>query len=506
MKKLNFRIVLTAVSLSFLTFVGCKIRPIDDISLSGLESEWAVPLIDTDKTFGDIINNFDPKAFIQIASDGGVVLRYKGVYTAKSSLDIFSNFQNASFPLTDTLMAIPFKLPQGVSIDSVKLKSGSLGWIFLASPEPLEVVLRMPQLKKNGVAFSQRFTLGNSISSGVINLEGYDLKPLRDSIFITHEARKVSTGERVSLAGKSGILIKDFQAAFAKGYFGLSVFDSPRDTIKIDFFDQWKGGTVKFGNPKLIATLDNSFGVPVRAVMVVGQITTIDGRLLQLESPLTRGVDVAYPSFLRNEIGQSKRTIVTFDKTNSNLGDIISSNPTSIDYKIDGFLNADTSQRITGFLTDTSRFNLQVELEVPMEGTAKNFEVNDTFPINLATAQEVTKAEFKILTDNGMPIDVAIQGYFATEKGQILDSLYSQKAQILKGAPVNALGLPTGLSSVESLITIEAAKLAKIRDSAKKLVIRYSFSTTNAGAVPVKLAAKQGVRVRIGVKFGYKAK
>jgi hypothetical protein len=391
MKKLNFRIVLTAVSLSLLTFVGCKIRPIDDISLSGLESEWAVPLIDTDKTFGDIINNFDPKAFIQIASDGGVVLRYKGVYTAKSSLDIFSNFQNATFPLTDTLMAIPFKLPQGVTIDSVKLKAGSLTWLFLASPEPLEVVLRMPQLKKNGIEFTQRFTLGNGLYSGGINLEGYDLKPLRDSIFITHEARKVSNGERVSLALKSAVIIKDFQAAFAKGYFGLSVFDSPRDTIKIDFFDQWKGGTVKFGNPKLIATLDNSFGVPVRAVMSVGQITTVGGGILQLVSPLTRGVDLAYPSFARNEIGQSKRTIVTFDKTNSNLDSIVSANPTSIDYKIDGFLNADISQRITGFLTDSSKFNLQVELEVPMEGTAKNFEVNDTFPINLATAQEVTQ-------------------------------------------------------------------------------------------------------------------
>ena len=506
MKKLNFRIVLSVVSLSLLTFIGCRIRPFDDLSVSGLESEWAVPLIDTDKTFGDIINNFDPKAFVQIAADGGVVLRYKGTYTAKSSLDIFSNFQNATFPLTDTIMAIPFKLPKGVSIDSVKLKTGSLQWIFLASPEPLKVVLRMPQLKKNGVEFRQEFTLGNGLLTNGINLEGYDLKPLRDSIFITHDARKISNGERVDLRNMSGIIIKDFQAAFAKGYFGLSVFDSPRDTIKIDFFDQWKGGSVKFGNPKLIATLDNSFGVPVRAIMTIGQVTTVDGRVLQLTSPLTAGVDVAYPSFLRNEIGQSKRTVVTFDKTNSNLADIISANPTSIDYKIDGFLNADTSLKITGFLTDSSRFNLQVELEVPMEGTAKNFEVNDTFPINLATAQEITKAEFKILTDNRMPIDVDIQGYFATDKGQILDSLYAQKAQILRGAPVGANGLPTGVSSVENLITIEAAKLAKIRESAKKLIIRYSFSTTNAGSIPVKLTAKQGVRVRIGVKFGYKAK
>ncbi len=509
MKKLNFRIVYPVITLIFLTIVGCRIRPIDEVNLSGLESEWAVPLIDTDKTFGDIINNFDPKAFIQIASDGGVVLRYKGAYTAKNSLDIFANFQNATFPLTDSVMAIPFKLPQGVTIDSVKLKAGSLTWIFLASPEPLNVVLRIPQLKKNGVEFKQSFALGNSLTTNGINLEGYELKPTGtygDSIYIIHDARKVSNGERVNLKNMSGIIIKDFQAAFAKGYFGLSVFDSPRDTIKIDFFDQWKGGYVKFGSPKLTATLDNSFGVPVRAVMSVGQVMTIDGTILPLQSPLATGVDVAYPSYQLNEIGKSKRTVVTFDKTNSNLAEIISANPTSIDYKIDGFLNADTTKRITGFLTDSSKFNLQVELEVPMEGQAKNFEVNDTFPINLATAQEVTKAEFKILTDNGMPIDVSIQGYFATEKGQVLDSLYAQKAQILRGAPVGANGLPTGVTSTENLITVEAAKLTKIRDSAKKLIVRYSFSTTNAGAVPVKLAAKQGVRVRIGVKFGYKPK
>jgi hypothetical protein len=504
MKKLNFRIVLSIVFLSLFTFIGCRIRPIDELSLSDSESEWAIPLIDTDKTFGDIIGNFDAKAFVQIAADGSIVLRYKGLYTAKSSIDVFANFQNATFPLTDTVMAIPFKLPQGISIDSVMLKAGSLQWVFVASPEPLKVVLRMPQLKKNGVEFRQEFILGNSLLTNGIDLTGYDLKAASDLIYIIHDARKISNGERVNLKNASGIIIKDFQAAFAKGFFGTSIFDEPRDTIKINFFEEWKGGSVKFGSPKLVATVDNSFGVPVRAVMKIGQVITIDGKILPLISPLTAGIDVNYPTI--NEVGKSKRTVITFDKTNSNLAEIISANPTAIDYKMDGFLNADTSRRVVGFLTDSSKFDLNVELEVPMEGAARNFEVNDTFPINLATAQDITKAEFKILTDNGMPIEVSLQGYFAKENGQILDSLYAQKAQILKGAPVGSNGLPTGINSAENLISVDAVKLNKIRETAKKLIVRYSFSTTNAGSVPVKLVAKQGVRVRIGVKFGYKAK
>ncbi len=504
MKKLSFRIVFSAFALILLTVVGCRIRPFEDVSFAGLESEWAVPLIDTDKTFGDIISNFDPKAFVQIAADGSIVLRYKGDYIARTSLDIFANFQNAIFPLADTATAVPFKLPNGVNINYAVLKKGTLLWFFQASPEPLKVVFRIPQLTKNGVVFERIFTLGNTAYTHLIDFTGYRLTPSQNAIYVIYDARKISNGERVNLGPTGGgIGIQNFQAGFAEGFFGQSIFDVERDTIKIDFFDQWKGGAVKFGSPKLIATLDNSFGIPVRAVMTVGEIMTIDGRILKLQSPLTTGVDVAYPTI--NEVGQTKRTVVTFDKTNSNLADIISQNPTSIDYKIDGLLNADTSRRVIGFLTDSSKFNLQVELEIPMEGSAKNFEVNDTFPVNLAPAKDITKAEFKILTDNGMPIDVAIQGYFATEKGQIVDSLYTQKAQILRGAPVSANGLPTGVSSVESLVTIEAAKLTKIRDVAKKLIIRYSFSTTNGGTIPVKLMAKQGVRVRIGVKFGYKA-
>lgn len=502
MKRLNFRLVFPIATLILLTVVGCRIRPFDDVSFSGLESEWAVPLIDTDKNFGDIISNFDPKALVQIGADGSILLRYKGEYIARTSLDIFSNFQNASFPLTDTVMAIPFKLPNGVNINYAILKTGRLQWLFAPQTEPLNVVFTIPQLTKNGVAFERRFTLGSTLYTDVVDLTGYRLAPAQNSIYIIHDARKVSNGERVNLKTQAGVIIQNFQAAFAEGFFGQSVFDVERDTIKIDFFDQWKGGAVKFGNPRLIATLDNSFGVPVRAVMTVGEIMTIDGRILKLESPLARGVDIAYPTI--NQIGQSKRTVVTFDSSNSNLPLILSQNPTSIDYKIDGLMNADTSRRVIGFLTDSSKFTLQVELEVPMEGSARSFEVNDTFPVNLSTAKDITKAEFKILTDNGMPIEVEIQGYFATENGQIIDSLYAKKAEILRGAPVGTNGLPTGVSSAETLVTVEAAKLARIRDTAKKLIIRYSFSTTNKGSIPVKLMAKQGVRIRIGVKFGYK--
>jgi hypothetical protein len=121
----------------------------------------------------------------------------------------------------------------------------------------------------------------------------------------------------------------------------------------------------------------------------------------------------------------------------------------------------------------------------------------------LSNYTNVTNAEFKIITDNGMPIDLAMQGFFANANGTVIDSFYTNSTIVLKGAPVGSDGLPRSIQTNESAIKVEADKLKRILP-AKKLIIRYSFSTTNNGSVPVKLTSTQDVRVRIGVKFGIK--
>lgn len=499
MIKKIFLLLCTAVTMAVL-FSNCRINPFDDIKTDDLNQEWAVPLVDTKKSFGDIIDGFDPKAFIQIGTDSTVIMRYKGNFIAQSSLDIFSQFKDVTFPITDSTMAVPFSLPSGVHIDYVDVKKGSLRWGFAAPPEPLNVTITIPQLTKNGQPFRRNFNL-SGITLDAIDMSGWRLTAQNDSIYIQTTARKISNGQPFNLKNGGLFQIQNFEFTFAKGYFGQSIFDGPQDSIAIDFFDKWKNGSVYFNEPRMIITLDNSFGVPVRSVMKQGEVVTLDGRRLALQSPLTAGVNINYPSL--SEVGKSKRTVVILDKNNSNIAQIMSSNPVAIQYNIDGLTNPDQNTSISGFMTDSSKFELQVEVEVPMVGTAKSFEVNDTFNINLVKATDVTQAEFKVITDNGMPIDLSLQGYFATEKGSIIDSMYAVKSPILRGASVNNLGLPTGTTTTENLITLNAEKLKKVR-TATKLIVRYAFSTTNNGSVPVKLTSSQNVRVRIGVKFGLK--
>jgi hypothetical protein len=165
-------------------------------------------------------------------------------------------------------------------------------------------------------------------------------------------------------------------------------------------------------------------------------------------------------------------------------------------------MNPDSANRVVGFLTDSSKFKFQVELEVPMHGSVRNFELNDTLAIDLSKNDKVSQAEFKILTDNKMPIDLALQGYFIDQNGKILDSLYTATAPILRGAPVGSDGLPTGVTTTTNVVNLPAAKFDRLK-TAKRIVVKYNISTTSNGAVSVRLKANQAVRVRIGVRFTY---
>jgi hypothetical protein len=496
--KMRYNSILFFLAISFVTVISCNINPLNDLTTEGGKSEWAIPLIDSKKSFRDIINGFDKQAFLQIAPDGSLVLQYKGDFIARSSLDIFSSFQNAIFPVLDTAMSVPFSLPKGVHVDYVDIKQGALDWFMRSPNDPLNVTLRIPQMTKNGVPFEEKFAVTSFGYKGTLDMKGWRIEALNDSIYVYHDARK-SNGERVNLKGNGVFNIKDFQFQFVKGFLGVDTFDVPRDTIKMDFFENWRQGEVRFEDPKMKITLDNSFGLPVRSFARVADVISINGQHLSLKSALTKGIDINYPKL--NEIGQSKRTSVILDKNNSNLADIINLNPVAIDYDIDGITNPDPALKQTGFMTDTSAFKLQMEIDLPIYGTAKNFVINDTFSIDLSQYTNVNFAELKIITDNGMPIDLSMQGFFANANGTVIDSFYNASTAILRGAPVGNDGLPRSIQSAENVIKLDVEKLKKILPS-KKLIIRYSFSTTNNGSVPVRLTASQDVRVRIGLKFG----
>jgi len=239
------------------------------------------------------------------------------------------------------------------------------------------------------------------------------------------------------------------------------------------------------------------------------EILTVDGSNITLESSYIQdGIDFAYPAL--DEVGEIKTTIFDFDKTNSNVVDVLSSGPVSVDYDVDAISNPDVTQ-VIGFMTDSSYFQVQVAVDLPFRGHVNNFKGRDTFNVNFDQYDQVEYVEFKMVAENEIPLGIDVQVYFLgnDEMGNEirLDSLYATDENILTPAPVDANGIATGeIAKKETFSTINATQFENIR-KAKKMVIDGTFFTTDINNSPppiVNLTTDQNVNIRMGMKVGTK--
>ncbi|RMD69479.1 MAG: hypothetical protein D6818_10280, partial [Bacteroidetes bacterium] len=291
---------------------------------------------------------------------------------------------------------------------------------------------------------------------------------------------------------------QNVEFSYIQGYLGNYLYDGARDTIEIEFLEKWRRGNVYFADPKVYLYVTNSFGLPTRSVVNVFDVYTLDGQILQLQSPLLTngGLDFVYPSL--DEVGQVKTQTIVLHKDNSNIAEILGANPLAVDYDIDALTNPDSNTAIRGFLTDSSYYRFQVEVELPVYGQASDFAVTDTFDFNPASLTDISAAEIKLVAENELPIGMAVQVYLADEQG-VLDSLFDQHTFLIEPAEVDASGYPTEPRKTTTYVPIEGVRLQHLL-AARMLILDAAFNTTDAGQVPVRMNFYQGTRISAGMK------
>ena len=474
--------------------------------------ELAIPLFYTTTTLPDLLDGFSEETFITMGPDDLITLNYRGNVATKDAVEFFDFVQDVIIPMADSVIAAPYELSDALDITLMRLKSGLMGYSFANSyDEEVEVTLDISQLTKNGVPFKKTQLLNPAGTNGdkmegFVGLSGYQLTAENDTVYIKYEAYLQSTGERVLLEGAvPGVALLDVEFAYAEGYWGQELLDLERDTIEIEFFENWVQGDVYFENPKIELRVDNSFGFPVRSVVSVLDILTVDDEVITLESTfIDDGIDFEYPAL--DEVGEVKTTIFDFTKDNSNIVEVMSSSPVSVDYDVDAESNPDMLPEI-GFITDSSYFKVQLAVDLPFRGRVNNFQARDVFDVDFDNYDNVEYIEFKMVAENNIPLGIDIQLYFADQDENIIDSLYATHENILTAAPVDADGNTTGVTSEKiTFSTIDAAKFNKIRN-AKKLIVEGIFFTTDATASTpaiVNLKANQEVHIRMGMKVGTK--
>jgi hypothetical protein len=482
---------------------GCK-KPFDEIDTStqALNPEFAVPLLNTSMEMGEFMSGLKGEGALVLNNDGAYTLNYQGTLLSNPPLRLFETLvETPSIPITDANLSVSFPTPSGLKITQMSFKSGSIKWKMAAAVDAATVNLSIPQLIDNqGIAFKKTFIITKNTLEDSVILRGLFLKPINGKIqFITDI--KDAAGKKVSL--KEGSLsMSKYDPQVVQGVLVGREIVIPKSTIQFDFFKNWKPqGEVRFLNPKITTSFDNAYGLPTRVFMDIFEVETMEGKTIVLKSPLTKlpngSNNALKPAFLTlQDLGKTKKTVYEFNTSNANINDLFNTFPSAFNFSNRAVIGDSLSE---GFFTDTSSLKMKVDISVPMTGTAKGFVRENTEGVDFSSYEKVTDVELKIITNNNMPFELNIQGYFLDKFGNMIDSLAQKPSLILRGASVNANGSVARPSEETNFIKIEAERFKRLIN-AKKIVLQYTFATASNGTVPVKMLRSQSVTLMIGLK------
>jgi len=475
-------------------------KPFDEVDAS-LTPSLGLPLLDAKIQLKEVVDGLKAFSFVTVNADGSYQLKYSTTLPFSNSFNLFENMPVVQIPPVDTIMSVPFPSSAGSKIELVELKRGRFRFSFGAFQENLSVTFSLPQFTKNGVPFSKTFPVAaRGRVTETIDLSGYRIAPdANANIKLVYDARN-ALNERIKLFLPGNFYeFSDFANKYVEGYFGQQVLASYKDSISLSYFKDLNfAGEIKFYESKINFSIANSFGVPFYLKLNQADLFSSSGAKVSMTGPLNDGFELSYPSLTQK--GQFVNTLVSYNKSNSNVVSLVNLFPSKIVYKIDGLLNRDSgSKKVVGFMSDTSSLKVKMEIDIPVVLSAKNFTSEDAFAIDFAKLAEVKSVEMNVIAENGLPLEVTLQGYFVNASNQRVDSLFSGPKLILPGAPVNADGLPTAKANGLTSIVVDAAKFDKIR-TCKKLIVKYTFASSANGSVPVKLNQLQEVAIKIGVK------
>jgi len=481
------------------------------VGISDDPYEIALPLVNTKATVGGITEASDINSNIRIDPTGKVTVLYNGEVINGSSASIFPPFPGIEpLRMTDTFTNVEIFDPARYQIRKAIFKDTKIYFRFENNqPQDVDILLTIPELTKNGQAFTKNFkvdfkgSLPAKLITEQISVDGWSLIGKNNSLTF-HYTATMEDGQVVRL-DVAEMYFDVIRFAYIEGYLGHHDFVLKGSVIDIGLFDKWKSGSFDFEDPKIAIAVENTFGLPVRSRVNKMELTTITGKTVVLESPfITTGIDFAYPPL--SEPGAVKTTYFTFDRTNSNIREVFNEKTKSITYDISALVNADRDTTIKGFITDNSRFSIKVAVEVPLLGSVNQVVVADTLDIDLNDFEEVEEAEFKAITTNDFPADMIIQADFLDENKQLIDRLFEGEGFKLDAATLLPGGRTVPGAEKTSFIKYDKDRFSRVK-GARKLALYGRFNTTGAqDNKSLWIYTDYGIGLKMGAKIKYRKK
>ena len=484
--------------------IGCQYDDFKEIDGIEYNADFAIPLINSKVTIQEIIDETEDLSLLEIDADGNLTFMYNDTAASADLMELIED--ETSFPLAiiDTNMTIPFDFFSKVHVRSINLKGGSLFFNLSSSfEEQVNVTISIPDLRKNGVPFSTivnidyNGTSPSSFTTPNFPLDGYVLDMPDGNLHITYDAR-LTNGDKVTLNTINGEA-QNWQIADLKAIWDKEMLSLGTSSVSVDLYDSWVDGELHFEDPQLSIIVDNSFGFPASILIKSMYIVTLEDEIIPFVSDVVGNTfEINYPEL--NEIGSSKSTSITFNKDNSNIATLFNTKFKKLIYELEAMINPDEETDI-GFLAENSKLVTYLDARLPVYGTAKGFELESISDVEMDDVDNIRDAEFKLITDNGLPVDIGIQLYFLDDTGTVIDSLFNSEVQLLESANIDANGEVSQSTQTTELLPVNEQQLEWLRQYGK-IRLDASLSTFGNGNTAVRIQNTQELDVKLGLKIG----
>jgi hypothetical protein len=405
-----------------------------------------------------------------------------------------------------------FTSANGERLDSIWMNTGQIV-VETNSTLPLGVQLSFttPTLELNGVPFKQDIDFRSAGSQTItlpLDNHTFDLTlngTTKNTVSCTITAIFTNTGQTISPDDKVTVRFSlnniRFRALF--GQLGTYSFETPVVTMGLDVLAGLKSKNFVLLSPSVTIETRNSFGLPLAFDIVNLTAINSDSTVFPLTgaavSPPLNPHIIAAPNYA--QLGQSVTSNITISGENSNLGTLIGALPSYLSFGFGATLNPGTAVP-QNFILDTSRVRIGIHAELPFHGRAQEISYSKRISFTGIgvvdnVIDSIPDVFIKMRTSNEFPFEARVQAYFLSESGAVIDSLLSQRT-ILKAAAVDAAGFSKSASDVVILMPLSQERIDRI-DKAKQIEITAAISTTNNGAVPVKVSASNQLKVVVGL-------
>jgi hypothetical protein len=252
---------------------------LEDIERADYQAEYAIPLVNTSFSMNDLLEDFEENSTLTVLPNGLLRLMYSGDVLTQTTEDAFAAInqtlaQTGGIPLVSETQALPFSLNSGLEVDRMNLKAGTFNFYLTnCYEEEVTITITLPTVQLDGEPLTVVRTLGPASDGNCtalnnllapISLVDYVVTPENDSVYVNYSAVTAS-GEEVAPSANTLIGISGLAFSYTEGYLGVQTYEGRRDTIVIDFFDNWIRGDVYFEDPVITFNIENSFGIPTRS-------------------------------------------------------------------------------------------------------------------------------------------------------------------------------------------------------------------------------------------------